>query len=171
MWKNILFGFALLLSSSLLLVDAWHPPMMGSSSSPLGRRVKHSTVPITKQKSSTTTSSSSVAAIAMMAALFTTTVIPPPAFAADITQGQELFALNCAGCHAGGQNLVFPSKTLQAAALTQYLGGTDPATIQTFATTKHPKVIFFKMPDGKLTTEQYQDVTAYISDQATNEKW
>jgi cytochrome c6 len=156
MRRKMLFGFAVL-SSCFLIVDAWEIRFSPRCVNPM---------PIAK-------STTPVAAIAMMAALLASSTIsvPPALAAADIAKGQELFELNCAGCHAGGQNLVKPAKSLQSLALTKYLGGTDPSTIQSFAMKNHPKVVFFKMPDGKLTTEQYQDVTAYISDQATNEKW
>jgi len=99
---------------------------------------------------------------------------PALAETGDLTRGQELFELNCAGCHGGGQNYVKPAKTLQQDALRQFLGGSDQSTIESFVKTtsrQHQNLVFFKMPGGKLTDQQYADVTSYVSDQATQNKW
>ena len=40
---------------------------------------------------------------------------PFAAFAGDIESGETLFAGNCAACHAGGQNVIMPEKTLEKA--------------------------------------------------------
>ena len=37
-----------------------------------------------------------------------------------LADGQQVFAANCAACHAGGKNLVNPSKTLSKADLEKY---------------------------------------------------
>ena len=36
-----------------------------------------------------------------------------PAFAADVDAGEQVFSGNCAACHAGGQNVIMPEKTLE----------------------------------------------------------
>ena len=36
-----------------------------------------------------------------------------PAFAGDFDAGEQVFAGNCAACHAGGQNVIMPEKTLE----------------------------------------------------------
>ena len=38
---------------------------------------------------------------------------PVAAFAADAAAGQQIFDGNCAACHAGGQNVIVPEKTLE----------------------------------------------------------
>ena len=38
---------------------------------------------------------------------------PIAAFAADAAAGQQIFDGNCAACHAGGQNVIVPEKTLE----------------------------------------------------------
>ena len=46
-----------------------------------------------------------------------------PAFAADLDAGAQVFAGNCAACHAGGNNVIQYEKTLRKEALEQYLEG------------------------------------------------
>ena len=46
-----------------------------------------------------------------------------PAFAGDIEAGSQVFAGNCAACHAGGNNVIQNEKTLRKEALEQYLEG------------------------------------------------
>lgn len=49
--------------------------------------------------------------------------IAPAAFAADIEAGSQVFAGNCAACHAGGNNVIQNEKTLRKDALEAYLDG------------------------------------------------
>eukprot|EP00978_Attheya_sp_CCMP212_P034646 scaffold146222_cov44-Attheya_sp.AAC.1 len=93
--------------------------------------------------------------------------------AADVGRGKELFEMNCASCHAGGMNFVKESWTLQKEALQQYLGSVDQPVVQTFVmeSRQHKNLVFFRMPGGKLTEPEYADVTTFIVDQATNNKW
>ena len=49
--------------------------------------------------------------------------MPNAAFAGDAEAGEAVFMGNCNACHAGGQNVIMPEKTLQQAALEQYLDG------------------------------------------------
>eukprot|EP00967_Tisochrysis_lutea_P090442 scaffold129442_cov33-Tisochrysis_lutea.AAC.2 len=39
-----------------------------------------------------------------------------PVFAGDAGAGEQVFSGNCAACHAGGQNVIMPEKTLQVGA-------------------------------------------------------
>ena len=48
-----------------------------------------------------------------MAAAAALTFAAAPAFAGDKGAGEAVFAGNCAACHAGGQNVIVPDKTLQ----------------------------------------------------------
>ncbi len=99
--------------------------------------------------------------------------LPDVAEAADVGRGKELFALNCASCHGGGMNFVKESRTLQKEALQQYLGSVDQPVVQTFVmeSRQHKNLVFFKMPGGKLTEPEYADVTTFVVDQATQNKW
>ena len=92
--------------------------------------------------------------------------------AGDVARGQELFEMNCNGCHMGGQNFVKPKKTMQAEALQKFLGGTDQPTLEKFVkNSMHPLQAYPKMPGGKMMDQDWTDVTAYVSDQAINNKW
>ena len=100
---------------------------------------------------------------------------PPAALAADVAMGRELFAGNCAGCHANGANFVKPSKTLQSDALARYVGSTDGEELKKWAMNsgQHRRNVYMKAPggDGKLTEDEFGDITAFISDQAVGDKW
>nr|UNJ15434.1 cytochrome c553 [Cyanidioschyzonaceae sp. 1] len=39
------------------------------------------------------------------------------AYAADLAHGEQIFSANCAACHAGGNNVIMPEKTLKLDAL------------------------------------------------------
>ena len=54
----------------------------------------------------------------LIAAISTT-----PAFAADIDAGKKIFDMNCAACHAHGQNVVLKDHTLEKEAIQTYLEG------------------------------------------------
>lgn len=45
-----------------------------------------------------------------------------PAFAADAAAGEQVFSGNCAACHAGGQNVIMPEKTLQVRCHSAHVG-------------------------------------------------
>nr|ARO91202.1 cytochrome c6 [Flintiella sanguinaria] len=40
-----------------------------------------------------------------------------PSYAADIEHGEQIFTANCSACHAGGNNVIMPEKTLRKDAL------------------------------------------------------
>jgi cytochrome c6 len=42
---------------------------------------------------------------------------PNLSFAADIENGERIFNANCSACHAGGNNVIIPEKTLKKEAL------------------------------------------------------
>jgi cytochrome c6 len=104
-------------------------------------------------------------ATASLAIVLTTAALALAANA-DIRNGATLFTANCAGCHAGGQNVVKENKTLQKAALEKYQS-LDQAQLQKFVQTGMPhKFMPFKFSD-----EDYKDVTSYVLDQALGDKW
>ena len=96
--------------------------------------------------------------------------LPSPAWSQpDITQGQVLFQANCAGCHAGGNNYVQEKRTLRQADIQQYRGSTDQAVIANFVQNKLPHQLFpMKIP---MEEKDYNDVVAYVLDQALGDKW
>ncbi|GMI56011.1 hypothetical protein ScalyP_jg931 [Parmales sp. scaly parma] len=104
-------------------------------------------------------------ATATLAAAF----VASPVFAADIGNGESIFDANCAACHAGGQNVIMPEKTLQKDALTSYLaGGMKEASVVTQVTNGKNAMPAF---GGRLDDSDISDVAAYVIDQAANDKW
>jgi cytochrome c6 len=97
--------------------------------------------------------------------------LPLPAWSqqTDIAQGQVLFQANCAGCHAGGNNYVQEKRTLRKDDIQQYRGSTEQAVIANFVQNGMPHKLFpMKMP---MEEKEYNDVVAYVLDQALGEKW
>ena len=97
------------------------------------------------------------------------TLAPFAAFAADIEAGAQVFAGNCAACHAGGNNVIQNEKTLRKEALEQYLeGGLKPSSIVYQVTNGKNAMPAF---GGRLDDDEIQNVAAYVFDQATGSKW
>jgi cytochrome c6 len=105
----------------------------------------------------------------------TTTIIsvvtlnPFASFAADLENGEQVFAGNCAACHAGGNNIIQNEKTLRKEALELYLSGGF-----------NIKSIIYQVTNGKnsmpafgarLEEEEINDVASYVYDQASGNKW
>ena len=66
-----------------------------------------------------------------------------------------------------------PAKTLQEKDLLKNLGSADQATIGKFFTNSlnHKLLNFPNVPGGKLSETDVVDVTSFVSDQATGNKW
>ena len=83
---------------------------------------------------------SKVAAASAAAAL---SLIATPAFAGDAGAGEAVFSGNCAACHAGGQNVIMPEKTLEKAvrAIGQIFPRPDspPRANMSYYTTSSPR--------------------------------
>eukprot|EP00536_Pseudo-nitzschia_multiseries_P010830 jgi/Psemu1/307662/fgenesh1_kg.345_\ len=83
-----------------------------------------------------------------------------PALAADVGNGETVFNSNCAACHAGGQNVIMPDKTLEKEALESYLtGGRNEAAVRTQVTNGKNAMPAF---GGRLSDEEIADVAAYV---------
>ena len=120
--------------------------------------------------STSATASAATAAAALVGLL----AFPSTAYSADIARGKEIFDNNCAGCHVGGANLVKPEKNLQREALARYVSSDlSQAEVQQWVqqSGQHKRIVFFKMPDGKMKEADWADVTTYVVDQALNDKW
>lgn len=83
-----------------------------------------------------------------------------PALAADAGAGATVFDANCAACHAGGQNVIMPEKTLEKEALEQYLAGgrNEASVIKQVTGGKNAMPAF----GGRLSDEDIQNVAAYV---------
>lgn len=83
-----------------------------------------------------------------------------PALAADVDNGEQVFNANCAACHAGGQNVIMPEKTLEKEALEQYLAGgrSEKSIISQVTNGKNAMPAF----GGRLDDDAIADVAAYV---------
>jgi len=83
-----------------------------------------------------------------------------PAFAGDAAAGEQIFSGNCAACHAGGQNVIMPEKTLEQAALEEYLdGGANEASVMKQVTNGKNAMPAF---GGRLSDVDIQNVATYV---------
>ena len=88
------------------------------------------------------------------------TSVAAPAFAGDVAAGEQVFNANCAACHAGGQNVIMPEKTLEKAALEQYLAGgrNEKAVAMQVTNGKNAMPAF----GGRLSDEDIANVASYV---------
>lgn len=81
----------------------------------------------------------------------------------DLDAGQQIFTQNCAACHAGGNNVINPEKTLKIEALKLYnMDSIEAITKQ--VTNGNPA----GMPafGGRLSDEDIQNVANFVLNQA-----
>ena len=95
-------------------------------------------------------------------------VASTPALAADVDAGETVFNANCAACHAGGQNVIMPEKTLEKAALESYLAGgrNEKAVINQVTNGKNAMPAF----GGRLGDDDIANVAAYVI-KSSDEGW
>ena len=106
--------------------------------------------------------------LGLVAGATAATLFAAPAFAADAGAGQAVFDGNCAACHAGGQNVIMPEKTLEKEALSEYLdGGANPGAVVKQVTNGKNAMPAF---GGRLSDEEIQTVAAYVISTA-NSGW
>nr|YP_010330433.1 cytochrome c553 [Rhodella violacea]UNJ18149.1 cytochrome c553 [Rhodella violacea] len=86
--------------------------------------------------------------------------------AADIEHGEQIFTANCAACHAGGNNVIMPEKTLKKEALEQY-GMKSESAITTQVTNGKNAMPAF---GGRLSDTDIEDVANYVLSQ-TEKGW
>ena len=98
----------------------------------------------------------------LVTCLIFTSAIAQPAIAADIANGAKIFDIHCAGCHENGGNIVRRGKTLKRKALKKY-GMDSLEAITSIVTNGKSNMSAYK---DRLTTEQIQDVSAYVLEQA-----
>lgn len=88
--------------------------------------------------------------------------VTQPVFAETMTNGAELFEINCAGCHPNGNNIIRRGKTLKQKAL-QRNGMDSLDAIATLVSNGKNNMSAFK---DRLTTEQIEAVSLYVLSQA-----
>lgn len=82
--------------------------------------------------------------------------------ASDLAAGEQVFSANCTACHAGGNNLIMPEKTLKKDALEE--NGMNSIT----AITTQVKNGKNAMPafGGRLTDDDIDNVASYVLNQS-----
>lgn len=81
-----------------------------------------------------------------------------PSLAADIENGEKIFTANCSACHAGGNNVIMPDKTLKKEALEEYgMNSIDAITYQV-TNGKNAMPAF----GGRLGDSEIEDVANYV---------
>ena len=97
--------------------------------------------------------------------VFLTTTIftfTAPALAGDAASGAKIFSVNCAACHAGGNNVVNGAKTLKKEALDKYEMNSLEAIVYQVSNGKNAMPAF----KDRLTDAQIDDVATYVLSQA-----
>ena len=76
------------------------------------------------------------------------------------TTASQVFSGNCAACHAGGQNVIMPDKTLEQEALTKYLDGgfNEAAVVKQVTNGKNAMPAF----GGRLSDSDIANVASYV---------
>lgn len=98
----------------------------------------------------------------LAAVVIGTTMFMGAANAADIENGERIFTANCAACHAGGNNVIMPEKTLKKDALEE--NGMKAVSAITYQVTNGKNA----MPafGGRLSDTDIEDVANYVLSQA-----
>lgn len=83
-------------------------------------------------------------------------------FAADLEVGEQIFTANCASCHAGGNNVIMPDKTLKKDILA------DNGMNSVAAITTQVKNGKNSMPSfgGRLAEDDIENVANYVLSQS-----
>ncbi|MBD1936871.1 c-type cytochrome [Microcoleus sp. FACHB-68] len=85
-----------------------------------------------------------------------------PALAADIANGEQIFSVQCAGCHINGGNIIRRGKNLKQKALKR--NGMDSIeAISSIVANGKNNMSAYK---DRLSEQQIEDVSAYVLDQA-----
>jgi cytochrome c6 len=79
-------------------------------------------------------------------------------YAADVENGERIFTANCAACHAGGNNVIMPEKTLKKDALEK--NGMNSINAITYQVTNGKNA----MPafGGRLADTDIEDAANYV---------
>nr|QUE29684.1 PetJ [Erythrotrichia carnea] len=86
------------------------------------------------------------------------------AFAADIEHGAQVFSANCSACHAGGNNVIMPEKTLKKDALSKFEMDSISAITYQVTNGKNAMPAF----GGRLQEVDIEDVANYVLSQSEN---
>ena len=93
---------------------------------------------------------------------FTFLVLSQNSFAADIENGEKIFTANCSACHAVGNNVIMPEKTLKNDVLeANGMKSVDAITYQV-TNGKNAMPAF----GGRLSDSDIEDVANYVLSQS-----
>nr|YP_011005783.1 cytochrome c6 [Cymathaere triplicata]WAM62787.1 cytochrome c6 [Cymathaere triplicata] len=85
-----------------------------------------------------------------------------PAQAVDLNNGENVFTANCSACHAGGNNVIMPEKTLKKDALsTNQMNSVNAITYQV-TNGKNAMPAF----GGRLAESDIEDVANFVLSQS-----
>jgi cytochrome c6 len=94
--------------------------------------------------------------------LFLPFLVSTVSVAADIENGERIFSANCSACHAGGNNVIIPEKTLKKEALeANGMNSVDAITYQV-TNGKNAMPAF----GGRLDDSDIEDVANYVLSQS-----
>ena len=83
-------------------------------------------------------------------------------FAADLEAGEQVFTANCSSCHAGGNNVIMPEKTLQKDVLEKNEMNNVNAITNQVKNGKNSMPSF----GGRLSDEDIENVANYVLSQS-----
>lgn len=86
----------------------------------------------------------------------------PEAWAADLSNGAEIFRKNCTSCHMGGANVILAEKNLRQDALHKYGMDSLEAIVQQVTSGKNAMPAFKE----KLNEQQIKEVAAFVLEQS-----
>nr|YP_009399223.1 cytochrome c553 [Kapraunia schneideri]ARW68829.1 cytochrome c553 [Kapraunia schneideri] len=95
------------------------------------------------------------------------TVVFSQEVSVDLEAGEQLFSQNCVSCHAGGNNLVNPSKTLSLTDLKDNERDNLAAVIKQVTNGGNGMPVFSE----RLSEEEISNVANYVFSQAVNDSW
>jgi len=101
-----------------------------------------------------------VAKAGAVAAVIASGLVIPPALTGNFDEGEKIFSANYTACHAIGQNVIMPDKTLEKEALDTYLtGGRNEDAVKTQVTNGKNAMPAFK---GRLSENDIANVATYV---------
>jgi cytochrome c6 len=94
--------------------------------------------------------------------IFSFAIFQQTSFAVDIENGERIFTANCSACHAGGNNVIMPEKTLKKDVLET--NGMNSVSAITYQVTNGKNA----MPafGGRLADSDIEDVANYVLSQS-----
>lgn len=101
----------------------------------------------------------------LITCLSLTSIFTSSAHAANLVNGTQIFEVHCVGCHINGGNIVRRGKTLKKKALKKY-GMDSLEAISSIVTNGKNNMSAYK---DRLTSEQIQDVAAYVLEQSAKD--